>query len=407
MRRVPVRCVPRQAFDLAAGPAEGMGLYCGAHMAPARIIMRFARWLTVIGLILFAGKALALDALDLVGEWKGSDNKIHRIKVHGFNRILLCRSVANVRGGIRAYRGAFAEGGFELVSKPQTIDDLNNKLPAALRRDLLRLGASYGAKIKIADKGRKLIVQFIGGTVTWSRSDPTKANSIKKILGDKVTLTHVITAKITVEIARRKAVRGVARLEYQNRGHAEVAYSSMRKHLQKLVDERWITPEERGLFEYHAKRIIGIGALDGPETQLLNLEPHYRWAKNYDSGPWIRRPSGRRQNALAVIQETMPKVRKQMNWLRGLLRAQIKLRVLREGLPDSTAAATGLRDVRAMSKFFRDAHYKHELITLDDYAAFVGLHSRLKPELDLIAKSKTVAKPTITPYRRPLTVPGC
>lgn len=407
MRRVPVRCVQRQSFDPATMLAEGMEFYFSAHMAPARIIMRFARWFTVIGLVLFAGKALALDVLDLVGEWKGSDNKIHRIKVHGFNRILLCRPVADVPSGIRTYRGTFAEGGFELVSKPQTIGDLNSKLPAALRRDLLRLKASYGAKVKIADNGRRLIVQFIDGTVTWSRSDPTKANSIKKILGDKVTLTHVINANITVEIARRKAVRGIARLEHQNRGHAEAAYSAIYKHLQKLFDERWITPEERGIFDYHAKRISGIGAARLPETQLLNLEPHYRWARDYDSGPRIRRPSGRRQNALAVIQETMPKVRKQMNWLRGLLRAQIKLRVLREGLPDSTAAATGLRDMKTMHKYFRDSHYTDNLITLDDYTAFVGLYSRLKPELAAIAKSKTVAKPTITPYLRPLTVPGC
>ena len=96
------------------------------------------RWLVVFGAVLLASEALALGMDDLVGEWRGNDNKTHRIKVQGFNTVILCRPVAEVAGGIRAYRGRFAQGGFELVSKPGNIGELNNRLPAALRRELIR-----------------------------------------------------------------------------------------------------------------------------------------------------------------------------------------------------------------------------------------------------------------------------
>ncbi|MEE8445765.1 MAG: hypothetical protein V3S44_10475 [Alphaproteobacteria bacterium] len=166
-------------------------------MAWTRTIERLARWLTVAGLIFFAGQALALDADKLAGEWKGSDKKTYRITANG-GIVRLFRPVGSVLGGTRVYTGRFAESGFELTSTPRTIGEINRKIPAAIRRELIRLGASYGAKIKIADKGRKLIIQYITVTVTYTSADKTKIKSLKKSTGRKVTLTRVVGANLAV-----------------------------------------------------------------------------------------------------------------------------------------------------------------------------------------------------------------
>lgn len=371
-------------------------------MALVRIIKWTARWLTVVGLVLlavlFAGKALALEADDLAGEWKGSDNKIHRITIEGYSKIVLCRPVANVSGGTRLYRGDFAFGNFKLVSKPRNIGALNNKLPAELRRQLIDKGVSYGANVTIADQGRRLVVQYIDGEVTWERTDPTKIYKITPIDGPKVTLTHVITENTVIEIAKGKAERAIDALLHHNKGQARLHINAAAE----LIEAFGWDSDGRPI------RTLGyyIRDKDTADLQLRELKRLIGWWRELDI--FELKLKRWHHNKLVKIR---PEILEHLVWVRDLARLRVKLHWLRSRLRYPRAAATGVRDVDEMEKIFWEA-YQYKQITTVDYEAYMKWPVSLKKALAVLAKAKKTAdrpksEPKISGDPASSTGPGC
>jgi hypothetical protein len=140
--------------------------------------------------VVCAATASAQVPQGLTGTWFGEDGKAYEIKVTG-NQVELHRPVAKALGGTRIYVGTYAPGRFLVIRRPRSIGEINHRIPAPIRRELLRRGTAYKANIILPDGaekvGGRIQVQFLVIDVTWNPGNPNRIKRLRPDLPKKPT----------------------------------------------------------------------------------------------------------------------------------------------------------------------------------------------------------------------------
>lgn len=155
-------------------------------------------------------------------------------------------------------------------------------------------------------------------------------------------------------------------------GQSELTYKAV---IQQLAEERWSS---------RAKTISFIKQMELPDTQLLNLEPHIKWAESLN--PDLRTTEGKRMSDVKWF------LVNRLHWLRDLLNTKVKLRQMRDSLPNPEAAAKAVGEIERIERLYDEA-YETGLISTVDFEHYMNLPVRLKEALGQISNLRPIAPP--------------